>query len=280
MNNLLSANFWRLKKSRVFWGCLSVMLAFSLWMMFMSCQGALRAAASNPGLSIAVEQYLLRQVPCDGLPLALFAAVFLGVEHSDGTLRNKLIAGHTRTAIYFSNLAVCCTVSLALAAAHLLGDSLVGFSLLGAWQSGAGDFCSLLAMYAALSLALASLFTLIGMLSTRRTATMALCLLSYLLLLVLASYFYNALGEPEMVRDMIVTTNGVEAAAPQPNPAYIGGAMRVFYEWMVILLPTGQAIKIATHEAGPAALYVFLSAMAAAVTTAAGVLLFRKKDLK
>ena len=41
--------------------------------------------------------------------------------------------------------------------------------------------------------------------------------------MIIASMTYNTLGEPEMTRDVQITTNGIEMSDPTPNPNYISG---------------------------------------------------------
>lgn len=275
MNKLFSANSLRLKKSKIFWGCLIVTIGFSVWAMCLGCN-----AARMYGRETTLDDYLFKIVPYLGLVLAPFAAVFLGVEYGEGTLRNKLIVGHTRENIYLANLATCACAALAMAALDLTGGFAAGAPQVGLWQGGAGRLVSQILVYAGIAVSLAAFFTMIGMLSTRRASTMAISLFGYLLLLVMASYFYNALLEPEMASEMIVTQNGIEIGDPSPNPGYIGGTQRVLYQFMMILLPTGQAIQMANAEYGPALPQVALSLGMAAVFTAIGLALFRRKDIK
>lgn len=279
MNNLLSANFRRLKNSRMFWDCCAVTLLGAAATMLLDCRTAARVLAENPEYVYRLDDYFLSPVPVTGILMALFAASFLGTEYGDGTMRNKLIVGHTRSAIYLSALLPGICAALAIAAASLLGR-LAGIPTLGGWQGGAGALCGHIAVYAGIAAALTACFTLIGMLSSHRSATMALCLFTFLGLLMLASYLYNALCEPEMVSEMMVTVNGVQASDPHPNPSYIGGTLRTVYEIVLLILPTGQAILLANGESGPALPQVAASLGVAALVTAAGIALFRRKDIQ
>ena len=42
-----------------------------------------------------------------GLVAAILTSMFIGSEYSDGTIRNKLVVGHSRMRIYLANLIVC-----------------------------------------------------------------------------------------------------------------------------------------------------------------------------
>ena len=63
---------------------------------------------------------------------ALFACIHIGREYSDGIVRNKIIAGHSRTKVYLSY------VLTQLAANAFLCIVYIGASLFGLWISGLG----------------------------------------------------------------------------------------------------------------------------------------------
>lgn len=280
MNKLLSANFCRLKKSRILYGVLIAVLFGAAFSILMDCRTAEKIRLEQPDYAPAFDAKLFDLAPMLGLAIALFAAVFLGVEYSDGAMRNKLIAGHTRSAIYLANLTACAAVSLLTAAASLLGR-LAGIPTFGPWQGTDGQSLPpLLLIYAGMAVAVAAFFTMICMLSGRRTAAMALCLFGFLAMLMFSSYIYNALCEPELTSEMIITANGIDVSDPFPNPAYIGGKQRAVYEFLLMLFPTGQAIELANQECGPALVLVPLSLAFAAAMTAIGLALFRRKDIK
>lgn len=50
-----------------------------------------------------------------------FVSLFVGTEYSDGTIRNKMIIGHTRTCIYLSNIIVCSAAGLGFCISYIIG---------------------------------------------------------------------------------------------------------------------------------------------------------------
>ena len=66
-----------------------------------------------------------------GIPafFALFTPFFLGIEYSDGTIRNKIAAGNTRTEIYAASL-LTMTAALAVMTAAWLAGGLMGANTL------------------------------------------------------------------------------------------------------------------------------------------------------
>ena len=91
MRNLLRANFFRMRRDEMFWTCFGVVLACSAVFMFFWCREDL-----SLGLAVKLEEYYFNMVMALGLFDAMFAAMFLNAEYAEGTVRNKLAAGHTR----------------------------------------------------------------------------------------------------------------------------------------------------------------------------------------
>ena len=95
MTNLLSANLFRMKKNRLFWGCLLISSAAGAWQ---SIQTFL-----EHGRTVPLDAIFFVYAMLIGLLLSVFLPLFFGSEYSDGAIRNKLAAGHTRLAVYLSN---------------------------------------------------------------------------------------------------------------------------------------------------------------------------------
>ena len=108
-----------------------------------------------------------------------------------------------------------------------------------------------------------------------------LCLVLALVLLFATSAVEGTLTEPEMVQDYVMTEDGMPVPGdPHPNPRYVTGTKRAVLEVIYDVLPTGQSFQISNNEcARPARLPAF-SLLLTLVTSAAGALLFRRRDLK
>lgn len=101
MNRLLTGNLIRLRKNVIFW--LSLVCAMvgplytvlnnwyykNLWDMSIGADTAFLLSGADYFFVIA---------------LAVVISLFVGTEFSDNTIRNKLIAGHTRVSVFLSNL--------------------------------------------------------------------------------------------------------------------------------------------------------------------------------
>lgn len=277
MRKLLAANFMRLRQDKVFWLAVVVMLACSVLIMYNGCrQAAMDEMSEYP---FKLEEFYFNLAPVVGLFCAVFCSLFLGAEYSEGTIRNKLVVGHSRAGVYAANLVTCAAATLAFVLAWLLGG-LVGIPALGPWQLGTAGLLVYILLAVLFSIALAAIFTFVGMSFSGRAVGTVAAMLLYLGLLILASMLYNRLCEPEMYSGVIITAEGMEMGEPKPNPFYISGSLRQLYQFIVDFLPTGQGILMANLELAHPLRMALSSLAIIAATTLGGIALFRKKDLK
>ena len=277
MRNVLSANFARLFKDRVFCATLAAMLLCAVVTMLSGCRQA--AVNAGSGYSYTLDSYYFGLAPTLGLFCAVFTSLFLGTEYSDGTLRNKIMVGHSRASVYLANLAVCFAATLCFAAVWLMGG-LVGIPFLGLWKIGITGLAAYSALIFCFSAALSAIFTFVGMNLQSRSASAVLSLLLFLALLVGASMVYARLCQPEMTSGVVITSEGMQMAEPAPNPEYLGGNLRRAYEGLLNFLPTGQGILMANLEVARPLYMLASSALISVGMTLLGVCMFQKKDLK
>lgn len=273
MRNLLTVNFRRVWRSGFFWSCFVGILVLSAATML------LNTARVSPDSVRPLEEFYFSFVPFLSFFAALFVSMWLGTEYSDGVIRNKLVVGHTRVAVYLANQLTCIGASLLFVLAWLVGG-LVGIPLVGVWSIGTSSLLLLVGIAAMLTVALTALFTCITMLSTNKAMTVTLCVILLVGLLVGASVVYDMLSEPEISSGMVFVNGVMEAMEPAPNPRYVSGTARTVYELLLDLLPTGQSILLANLETSHPLRQLALSTALLAVTTVGGVAVFRKKDLK
>ncbi len=275
MAKLLRANLSRLWKSRIFYIGLAFMLLLNVFLVIDGWH------SGRQGYPEPLEDMLFQNCIIIGFVCAVVVGMFLGTEYSDGTIRNKIAVGHTRASIYLANLIVCAAASMML----LLTALALGFGLGSFLLDPLGLPMKVLLLYSCIGLmttvSFASIYTLVAMLSPSKASGAVLCLVLALLLLFATSAVEGTLTEPEMVQDYVMTENGMPIPGdPHPNPRYVTGTKRAVLEVIYDILPTGQAFQISNNEcAHPARLPAF-SLLVALVTSAAGALLFRRRDLK
>lgn len=271
MCKLLRAHFYRLRRSRALWLCMAA--AFALSALFQ-----LRIGADNESMN-TLDVIFLQVFPFLPILHAAFISLFLGVEYQDGTLRNKLIAGHSRGTVYAAYLLVsiagCFAILLAWMASAVIGVVKFG------WFAAPAEVLLLNAVtILLLTAALAAFLTLLCLLIPNRAVSAVAAILLMFGLIVVGRVFYNALCEPEMASAAVMTANGFEVGEPEPNPNYVSGALRTVYQFIVDALPTGQAILLVNQELAHPAVSLCASVGIVLLSGAVGMAIFKRKDLK
>lgn len=282
MNNLLSSNFSRLFKNKVFWLCMIAMFTSAVLLVI---SGYRRMVLfEDYEIHYSLDQVYFQFATFIGIICAVFTSFFLGTEYGDGTIRNKIIVGQTRTAIYFANLIINSVASLLFLAVWFFMVTVIGFPLFGELPMGALQFVTYLAVSIFMVLALVSIFTTIGMLSHNKAITVVMSVLSVLALLLIASMIYSRLNEPEQMSGLVIITDGIQLGEDKfvtsPNPAYVSGTLRKVLEFFIAFLPTGQALCLSELQDFNYVLGILSSIFITIVTTLGGMALFQKKDIK
>ncbi len=277
MRNLLSAGFHRLAKDKILWIGMLAVLAVSASLMISNCQTAKVLIAE--GYMRTLDDFYFSLAPLVGLCCAVYTSLFIGTEHSEGTLRNKLVVGRTRAQIYLSNYIVCLVANACLVFAWLIGG-LVGLPLLGGWRIGALGLLLYTGIALFFTAAFTGIFTLLCMLSTNKAITAVVAILLAFGLLMISASINGSLSEPEFSTGIVMMEDGMQIGDPIPNPEYISGIKRVVYQFLMDALPSGQGILMTSLEIERPVLSLASSAVISLITVMAGVFSFRKKDLK
>jgi ABC-type transport system involved in multi-copper enzyme maturation permease subunit len=275
MRNLLRANLFRLRRDKMFWLCAAAMLGFSMFVVLYNAHIDARDSVGHD-----LDYFYFKTPPYYSLVLAVAIARFIGTDYDDGTIRNKFIVGHTRSEIYLADLLTCFFCSTLLWAAWAVGG-LAGIPYFGLWSMSIAEYFQLLGIELLTFLAMTAILVPIAQLITNRSANV-ITIFAAMAVLLLGSYFYNALCEPETyMNGYTINWDGtVEFGEEVANPAYIAGIVRVIYRAILNILPTGQQIWIADETVTQPVLMCMCSLIVIVVCSGVGLLIFRKKDLK
>ena len=218
-----------------------------------------------------------------GVVLAIFCSFFVGKEYSDGTIRNKIICGKKRVDIYFANFVTCTVVSLMLCAAFFLPYLGIGIPLIGSFNMEKEIVFWLFLTVIFLSIAFASIFNLISMLSISKAVTATVCILLTFLFLYMGFQFRGMLNQPEIIDGTAYDENGVAYKEVEdfPNPEYLQGNERQVVQFLFNLMPGGQVAQcVGRGTVGNLSQLPIYSLGVILITTGIGVFVFKKKDLK
>ena len=143
----------------------------------------------------------------------------------------------------------------------------------------AGYFlCSL-----AVGIASASFGTMLSLLVSNRAVGLVIGVLTAFSLLFCTS---TGLAQPEfhhepVLQNGIVVGYAYSADAPMvPNPAYVGGALRTVYTFLLHFMPMGQCFLVSFLGLEEPWKLLAGAALFTALTTAIGLAIFQRKDVK
>ncbi len=276
MSRLLTVHFSRMWKNKLFWGEMLFMFVLGIFCVITVYRARLEGIQT--GLDAALQGYPMMI----GFLSALFCGVFGGTEYSDGTIRNKLIAGHTRWSDYLSSLIVHSAQILLCLFSFLLADLALGLPLLGGFVIDK-RILLMLAGSIVTMLAFSAIFTLISMLCQNKTTGVCICLILFCVMFFMAMDIAQRLEEPEFYEGYTYMTDAgvTEHEDAQPNPNYLTGTKREAYEFLQDFLPCNQMYQYTMmHSEIDTRRLMLYSLSIIIVVTAAGIFVFRKKDVK
>ncbi len=270
MTNLLSANLFRLRKSRLFWVTLLLCAAAGAWQPI---QTYLEYQRKFPLDAVFFVYAMLI-----GLVLSVSLSLLFGSEYSDGAIRNKLAAGHTRLSVYLANLITAVFTALTFCGVYILCTLAVGVPLLGG-PKAPGPLLTSLALSLLMAAVWCAIFTALVMNCSRKAASAVSCMLLFLLIFGIAISIYQILDAPEFLPSFSLV-DGEMVSEMVRNSAYLQPEERWPYELLLDLNPVGQAVQFTNGNVTRPLQMVLCSVGVFAAATAAGAALFRWKDLK
>ena len=275
MRKLLSADFSRMRKDKIFWLEVVFMFGLGLFVTYAQYSDIIRYGEVRH-----LDDVLFSFLTFIGCCSAIFCSMFSGTDYSDGTIRNKLIVGHFRSSIYLSNWVTSTAATMIMAIAFLASYGTLGSLLLEAPQASAGRIVFYLFLSLFTIMAFSSLFSMLSMLVPRKSVSAVVCLLVFLGLLMMAMVVRAKLDAPEFVSDYFLTIDGLDMTEPQPNPRYLQGIAREIYQFFFDLFPSGQAIQLAGKMAQHPLRMMLCSAGIVIVTNISGIRAFGRKNLR
>lgn len=277
MRKLLSAEFSRLWRCKVFWlSCafLAVTTVAAIWIRYSE---SIRFD-HYPSLDRAFFYYVL----FIAFLIPVVCALFIGVEYADGTVRNKIVCGHSKVSLYLSNLILCSAASLLMCTAAVVPGLCVGLPLIGGFDMGWPRAILFFVGVYTLSLAWTALFTLLTMLAGNRTISAVAALLLSLVLLMMGAYLETRLDAKPTTQGYTLSVNGeLVETEKSPNPLYLPeGPVRDTVRFLSDFTPGGQTLQHINQTAAQPEKLIVYDAVLFIIATGLGLVLFRRKDLK
>lgn len=277
MIKLLNAGFTRLRKNKLFWLLTIFCVGLALFMIYTRYSDM-----KTYGDVIEVEQLMLNYSTIVGIVIAIFTSLFLGVEYSDGAIRNKISIGHKRTNIYLSNLIIVTFTSIFSYILFLIVVAIIGIPLFGTITISISKLLMLLGCIFVTIIAYSSIFTFIAMIISNKTITSIVSIMLAFGLMMYALVCLDTLQAPKFIESASITNgeNGDVEMIQEPNPKYPSEAKRKVYQTLLDINPAGQMFQIAGRTSTNLKVLPLYSLGILVVFTGLGLVLFKKKELK
>lgn len=257
MRKLLSADTFRLFHSKWYWLCLGGMLAASIAFVVMQYTAM--------DYTVSLSRVIFLPVSFYGVAMAAWNSLFVGEDFSDGFIRNKIIAGHSRYHVFVSNLIVSWLACILIYLIDVFFTATVG-SCLFEVDITVDQFCQYLMLGIGMCFAYGCIYCTITMLcGSRTTATVLNMGLAFFLLFV-CLHTNQVLVQSEY-------KNGL------PNPAYVEGLAKNIYAVIHDLNPTGQAAQLSAMNAFHPVRW-FICDLGWILAAGAGCMIFNRKNIK
>lgn len=286
MSKLLRSNFARLWKSRVFWlGMLfsAGLSVFFILMRYIDIEQHQEVYANLDESYKNADELIFMGGIIIIFAAAVFIGIFVGTEYSDGTLRNKLIIGHSRSSIYISNLIVCTTAGIIMHLTYIITTILLGNLLLEDSTLTFKKILLLTLMGTAAMIAASSLLVMISMLIHSKSAGAVAILIATMVMFFASMTIFQRLSTPEYndAYSYIDKDTGKPVVVEkEKNTNYLTGTKRKVYEFLNDFIPTSQLYKSALLDSSKLDITLIYDGIIILITTTAGIAVFRRKNLK
>lgn len=279
MGNLLRSGLCRLFKNKFYLAFLVFVLVFSVWLLLYNYEAM--SYFKNP---VPPDEHFFEAASCAPFVFAAFVPLFAGREFSDGVIRNKILAGHTRLAIFSAAVLSSAVGCILVLLVYALPQVTLGFLLLG-----------LPTMPERLALSFLGLVILSAFWAVLLTAAVYLvqnksvCIVAFFALITVMKFITGPINEnlnrsetywvPVYEGDYTEYTEPVEFVETE-NPYYIDGSERARLEFVSRIDPAGQFFLLSSIENDRPELTCLAGAVECAIVFAAGELLFRKRNIR
>lgn len=277
MTNLLKANFYKMKKNKFIWiaSILSVIVAtyyirdnYNVYHDFLSI--------------VNINSLIFNYLPVYIIVSSILISTLLGFDYSNGSIKNKIIVGHSRLKIYISNLISTYLIILTIYLIYVLIICLSGIFLFKNLTFNFKFLINIIILFLII-LSYASISVFIAMTINNDIVSPVLNVLNSFILIIISFILLSVLSESKYLHSddgTYINDAGIEVIDTE-NPMYINGNKRTIYEIIVNILPTGEAFQKSRDRDINTNSYQMLgySISFIIITNTLGIYLFYNKEL-
>jgi ABC-type transport system involved in multi-copper enzyme maturation permease subunit len=248
MINLLRAGFARLKKNTVFWVLIIISIAIAI--VSMKVEVMMNSQINSGDIKEeGIDSFILNYIMLMGMFIAIFTSIFVGAEYAYGIIRNKLVVGHNRINIYFTNLIISIVVSIIMDAIYIAVVAIFGSSVFGGLKMTANEFLYVLGRSLVIIIMYSSIFTLFTLSFTDMTFATIVCLIYFCITWFFCTTLSMTVYQCKYISYEIYDDEGNAKTIEEINPDYPGDVNMKILRGIYCTLPMGQVYDLTvSHE--------------------------------
>lgn len=283
MNRLIKANFARLFGNAQFRiltmllfgiGCLSAVSKRFELQVHMEMFGVTKEDIPTAATQLLPEFIMFQGGFIVMFAVAMLVGQFVGTEYSDHTIRNKLIVGHSKKAVYIANLIVCSFAGIIMHLTYIISDYIFGSILITSYHYWtAGRLILMLIATLITTVAFTSMSVLFSMCNQSKAGGSVYVLVMTVTIILFSIGIFDALN----------------------NEAYMNAFHKGIYVLLDNMLPSGQYYHFMRMDDTSTGLafageimeetiqlikHIGYSAVVVVMTTGIGTAIFNRKNVK
>lgn len=288
MYKLLNASFSRLRKNKIFLGLVILTIIIAVFMLVSEYLNNIKYSSVFGISSNTTDILLMKFINIIGFFIAIFTSLFGGAEYSDGTIRNKIVAGHSRKNIYLSNLIVSILVGIFLELIYLIIVLIVSIPIFGLVQMSFLQLAVILLDIIMIIIVYSSIFNFIALICSNITISTVTSLLLILIMFVTDMFLSPTANSTEYIqKNKVMDEQGNITYEIVKNEDYPGKIIQTTCKTISNFNPVSQAIEISGNKINMneedfnnMKVYPLYSLGLIIIITAIGIYLFNIKELK
>ena len=271
MIKLLRAVFFRLKKDFIFWLFIFLTIGIAGFTLF-------RYTSYE---EISLDKLINEFTTYIGFFIAIFVSIFVGKEHSEGIIRNKIIVGHNRISIFLSSLIISVVVSLLCEIIYLLVVFVIGIPLFGKMQMTSTQFMMVLLNTILIIISFCSIYNFISMICSEITISTTICIIIFIAMFIAQGAFSLTAHTNKYIEETFYDANGNKHIVSQEiNPNYPRDDKVKQARLIYLSIPQGQAMEISNNNLEYLKQMPIYSLTLIGIVNILGIYIFSKKELK
>ena len=288
MYKLLNASFYRLRKNKIFLGLVILTIIIAVFMIVSEYLNNIKYSSVFGISSNTTDILLMKFINIIGFLIAIFTSLFVGAEYSDGTIRNKIVAGHSKKNIYLSNLIVSILVGIFLELIYLIVISIFSIPIFGLVQMNFSQLAVILLDIIMIIIVYSSIFNFIALICSNITISTVSSLLLILIMFVIDMLLSPTANSTEYIqKNKVMDEQGNITYEIVKNEDYLGKIIQTTCKTIINFNPVSQAIEISGNKINMneedfnnMKVYPLYSLGLIIIITAIGIYLFNIKELK